>query len=433
MNEGSGLRRRNRELSSDQVVSKQEPTVIRGLKKLDAYAKVQDDFKVKTSSGGTVSLVAWMLIIILLVSETSHYMKVGTKEHMLVDTSMGEKLRINMNITFHAIDCNEVHLDAMDVAGDNQLDMEHSLTKQRVSKNGKFIGKRFVDSVNTQKGLELLPDDYCGSCYGADATKIATAVGKPPRLNEAGEPCCNTCQDVVTAYGAMGWSITTIKSTSEQCAREQSTRAELNIDKEAKEGCNLSGIMEVNKVAGNFHVAIGDAVIRDGRHIHQFDPATAHLFNITHTIHSLSFGLKYPGMEANPLDGATFHVDEKVGTGLNQYFIQIVPTIYKDGSKTLTTNQFSYTKRFRPLHQKESEGEDKDSLTPSHSYSPVLPGVFFIYDVSPFMVEVSKVTVPLTHFLTKICAIAGGVYTVAGIIDSLIYHGKSFSKGMLPS
>jgi hypothetical protein len=51
------------------------------------------------------------------------------------------------------------------------------------------------------------------------------------------------------------------------------------------EGCLVTGSMQVNKVAGNFHIAHGDSIVRDGRHIHQFVPAEAPHYNISHTIH----------------------------------------------------------------------------------------------------------------------------------------------------
>jgi endoplasmic reticulum-Golgi intermediate compartment protein 3 len=69
------------------------------------------------------------------------------------------------------------------------------------------------------------------------------------------------------------------------------------------EGCRVSGFMKVNKVAGNFHIAHGESIVRDGRHIHQFIPSEAPKFNISHTIHSISFGDPYPNMKPNPLDG----------------------------------------------------------------------------------------------------------------------------------
>lgn len=51
-----------------------------------------------------------------------------------------------------------------------------------------------------------------------------------------------------------------------------------------------------------------------------------------------------------------------------------------------------------------------------------LTGVFFIYDISPIMVKFSEKKKSLTYFLTSLCAIVGGVFTVAGIIDSAIYQ-----------
>ena len=89
---------------------------------------------------------------------------------------------------------------------------------------------------------------------------------------------------------------------SEQCLRDRSNPF-ANV--EAGEGCRVKGYLEVNKVAGNFHIAHGESIVKDGRHIHQFIPAEAHTFNISHTIHSISFGRPYPSMPAiaNPLDG----------------------------------------------------------------------------------------------------------------------------------
>jgi hypothetical protein len=66
----------------------------------------------------------------------------------------------------------------------------------------------------------------------------------------------------------------------------------------------MSGKMTVNKVAGNFHVAHGESIVRDGRHIHTFVPAEAPGFNVSHTIHSITFGDPYPNMPKNPLDSS---------------------------------------------------------------------------------------------------------------------------------
>lgn len=41
----------------------------------------------------------------------------------------------------------QVHLDAMDVAGDNQLNVEHEMIKQRLSKHGVPIGAAGVEII----------------------------------------------------------------------------------------------------------------------------------------------------------------------------------------------------------------------------------------------------------------------------------------------
>jgi hypothetical protein len=45
-----------------------------------------------------------------------------------------------------------------------------------------------------------------------------------------------------------------------------------------------------------------------------------------------------------------------------------------------------------------------------------------MYDLSPIMVKFTEKQRSFAHFLTSVCAIVGGVFTVAGIIDSLVYH-----------
>jgi hypothetical protein len=44
-----------------------------------------------------------------VLAEVRNFMTPKFKEHMVVDTSLGQQLRVNVNITFHALTCNEVH------------------------------------------------------------------------------------------------------------------------------------------------------------------------------------------------------------------------------------------------------------------------------------------------------------------------------------
>ncbi|GAU34375.1 hypothetical protein TSUD_217150, partial [Trifolium subterraneum] len=88
--------------------------------------------------------------------------------------------------------------------------------------------------------------------------------------------------------------------------------------------------------------------------------------------------------------------------------------MYTDvNGNTIQSNQFSVTEHFR---------------TGDVGRLQSLPGVFFFYDLSPIKVTFTEENVSFLHFLTNVCAIVGGVFTVSGILDSFIYHGQKAIK-----
>ena len=50
-----------------------------------------------------------------------------------------------------------------------------------------------------------------------------------------------------------------------------------------------------------------------------------------------------------------------------------------------------------------------------------MPSIWFRYDLSPVTVKFTQWRESIFHFLVQVCAIIGGVFTVAGIIDSVIH------------
>lgn len=44
-------------------------------------------------------------MVVLFLSELHAYLSVNTHEHMIVDSTLGEKLQINVDISFLAINC----------------------------------------------------------------------------------------------------------------------------------------------------------------------------------------------------------------------------------------------------------------------------------------------------------------------------------------
>lgn len=52
-----------------------------------------------------------------------------------------------------------------------------------------------------------------------------------------------------------------------------------------------------------------------------------------------------------------------------------------------------------------------------------LPYIEISYDLSPLTVRTEERDKPLYHFVTQMCAIIGGVFTVIGLLDSFVYMG----------
>ncbi|KAI2490293.1 Endoplasmic Reticulum-Golgi Intermediate Compartment (ERGIC) [Fragilaria crotonensis] len=88
-----------------------------------------------------------------------------------------------MNITFPALACEDLHVDAMDVAGDSQLDVEDTLVKKQLRLDGSM---RSMDEIAVEMNghrqeqekkqrilKKALPEGYCGPCFGAQKPMIS--------------------------------------------------------------------------------------------------------------------------------------------------------------------------------------------------------------------------------------------------------------------
>eukprot|EP00049_Salpingoeca_infusionum_P027906 m.34926 g.34926 ORF g.34926 m.34926 type:complete len:394 (-) comp9832_c0_seq1:231-1412(-) len=384
-------------------------SLLASLKRFDAYPKMPDDFRVRTSSGAAISLLAGLFITALVASEFIYFLSTETNQELFVDTSRSEKMKINVDVVFHKMPCAYLSLDVMDISGQNELDVDHDLFKQRLTLEGKPIrempetveelGDQTEGAVHALKEMtEGLDPSRCESCYGAETKE---------------QPCCNTCAEVQEAYRKKGWAFTNADGIA-QCEREGWSQ---KMKEQANEGCRVYGKVEVSKVAGNVHIAPGKSFQQHSYHVHdlqQFGREALAKFNLTHTINNLSFGDAYPG-QVNPLAG---HSDDAVtpGSTMFQYFVKVVPTRYTDTSgKELHTNQYSVT-----MHQKQINHDQGQSG---------LPGVFFMYEISPIVVQLTRESHSFFHFLTDLCGIVGGVFTVAGMLDAFVYHGlRSLKK-----
>ncbi|KAJ6730374.1 ENDOPLASMIC RETICULUM VESICLE TRANSPORTER PROTEIN [Salix viminalis] len=207
----------------------------------------------------------------------------------------------------------------------------------------------------------------CGSCYGAETSA---------------EDCCNSCEEVLEAYGKKGWAMTNPEFNGPICKNRlyECLISNYNIhaficfnpgpalcfaynilckregflqriEDEEGEGCNIYGFLEVNKVAGNLQFSPGKSFQQSGVHVHDLLAFQKDSFNISHKITRLAFGEYFPGV-------------------VNPHFFNI---------------------RGADIGRHQS-----------------LPGVFFFYDLSPIKVTFTEEHVSFLHCLTNVCAIAGG-------------------------
>ncbi|TBU47418.1 Sec1-like protein [Dichomitus squalens] len=389
-----------------------------------------EDVKVKTRTGALLTIIAAAIILSFTTIEFFDYRRVFVDTSIVVDRSRGEKLTVNMNITFPRVPCYLLSLDVMDISGETQSDITHNILKTRLDEKGKPVSHSLIAEL--QNDLDKLNEQrqsgYCGSCYG----------GIEP---EGG--CCNTCEEVRQAYVNRGWSFNRPDSI-EQCVKEGWSD---KLKEQAHEGCNIAGRVRVNKVVGNIHLSPGRSFRTSAHNLYELVPylrTDGNRHDFTHQIHHFAFEgddeydprnaklgkeLKNRlGIDANPLDGTQGRTIKQ--QYMFQYFLKVVSTQFQtiDGKK-VGTHQYSATHFERDLDKGPSE-DSPAGLHVAHGNGGI-PGAFFNYEISPLLIRHVETRQSFAHFLTSTCAIVGGVLTVASLIDSLLFATrKAFKKNM---
>ena len=174
------------------------------------------------------------------------------------------------------------------------------------------------------------------------------------------------------------------------------------------EGCKLKGTFFLDAVPGFFLIssrAFSPTIERLRRE--KLDKT-----NVEHIINNLYFGDKMHRRKLFRFGREAYHlmhtlkykkrIDEKIPK-IYQYYLKIVPTKYRYFSGE-TIDKYQYT----------ANSFAENSLDR-------LPLLFFRYDLSPITVEYKHVKMSFLTFMINIFAILGGVFTVAGIVDSIIH------------
>lgn len=362
------------------------------LKQLDFYYKTDADAGLlkRSKYGGMVTIVCAIVLVYLVISELVSYVSSDTVDVLTVDTRRGEKLPINMDIYFPGLTCMDVAVDVVEASsGESIEEADHQIIKQRVDVKGKPLAEGIQKELGSPE--YKIGTGNCAPCMPNDPPRSLLRFSRQ-RIDK--NACCPKCEDVRN-YLKTNRLPQALADSTPQC------KIEANVADD--EGCRVHGFLEVPRGKGEFHVAAGSGFSQSHEshqhHMHQIDWSRIHRFNISHTINRLSFGPPIPKVE-NPLDRRRLTVS---GLAQHIYMIQVVPTTYESGSTVLHTNQYSFTQ-----HHQRIDG----SLG-------ALPGVYFKYEINPLMIHIHDKETSFANFLTRICAIVGGLYVVFGIVYKL--------------
>src|SRR5437870_5104326 len=111
-----------------------------GLLSLDAFSKTVEDVRIKTRSGGLITVGCIMMLIVLISNEWSAFNKIAIRPELVVDRDSNAKLDINLDVTFPDLPCDMMSMDIMDVSGELQVDIQkYGFVKIRLDPKGNKI------------------------------------------------------------------------------------------------------------------------------------------------------------------------------------------------------------------------------------------------------------------------------------------------------
>ncbi|MBA0726103.1 hypothetical protein Golax_001953, partial [Gossypium laxum] len=298
-------------------------------------------------------------------------------------------------------------VDAIDMSGKHEVDLDTNIWKLRLNSHGHIIGTEYLSDLVEKQHTTRNHDDK----------EHHDVSAKKPHKFSFDKEAENMINKVKKAL-------------------------------ENGEGCRVYGVLDVQRVAGNFHISVHGLNI----YVAQMIFGGAKHVNVSHMIHDLSFGPKYPGLH-NPLDDTVRILHDTSGTF--KYYIKdtalhvlipiftlllrhsvniarsssgtchfstsrlhalipykaivsmIVPTEYRYISKeVLPTNQFSVSEYFSPMNE----------------FDRTWPAVYFLYDLSPITVTIKEECRSFLHFITRLSAILGGTFALTGMLDRWMYR-----------
>lgn len=327
------------------------------VRRFDLYRKVPRDLTEPTVSGALVSLLTVCLGAYLFLTELNNFLERKWESEMFIDGSKTEE-KLRINL--------DIIMPAMPCEL-LSFDAQDVMGSHEVDAHGNLFKERL-----TSKGDLIAREEIKTSHYGASSG--------------------------LTRHFSFNYDNGDVDRIRKMI--------------HSGEGCRIAGFVKVNKVPGNVHLStyshsyLFGSLYQETRNM-----------NISHTINHVSFGedtdisfiqknFKGTGIVA-PLDGVSQVVTEKktgsyIDSAIFEYYTKVVPTTYIP----LEGN---------PLHVHQFTANS------NKIQNQQMPSFYLRYDFSPVTVRYKETRESFPHFLVQICAVVGGIFTVAGLLDSVLH------------
>ncbi|KAK9838766.1 hypothetical protein WJX74_002928 [Apatococcus lobatus] len=457
------------------------------IRSADFYRKLPSDLTEASLAGAVISICVSAAILLLFGLELNSYLTTEPKSSMVVDRSgSGELLRINFNVSFSALSCEFATLDVSDALGTKKINLTKTVRKLPINEDGERAGHYIHDDRqldikydhpadqqnNTEDWTEPLTHDnfkattekysivvanfyapWCPWCQRLEPTWEAVTEQVHSKYPEAegrirfAKINCVAEQNLCRENQIMGFpSIRVFRKGRDEITihgmkdhesyrGDRTTQALLDfadslvpsagqphyyvrgVTRFAKTpGCALSGFVLVKKVPGTLHFLAKSPG-------HSFDHET---INMTHTVNYMYFGNKPSPRRRKELEhlhpmGLTDDWADKMAG--QDFLARNAKSTFEHYLQVVLTT-------IMPLKRpKDNKFDAYEYTAQSHTFSGEgIPAAKFSYTMSPIQIIVTEQKKAFYHFVTTTCAIIGGVFTVAGILDGLLYRGVSLAK-----
>ncbi|KAJ6724314.1 PROTEIN DISULFIDE-ISOMERASE 5-3 [Salix viminalis] len=437
------------------------------LKSVDFYRKIPRDLTEASLSGAGLSIVAALAMMFLFGMELNNYLTVNTSTSVIVDNSSdGEFFTYRFQyqvqsrvsrMSFPSLSCEFASVDVNDVLGTNRLNLTKTIHEVDEESSEECISLKAhnFDQYSHQYPI-LVVNFFAPWCYWSNrlkpswdkAAKIIRERYDPEMdgrillakvdCTEEGDLCRrNHIQgypsirifrkgsnlredhgrhDHESYYGDRDTE--SLVKTMEALHRPENATQHVKRPAPSAGGCKIEGYVRVKKVPGNLMISALSGS-------HSFDSKQ---MNLSHVISHFSFGMKvlprvmsdakrllpHIGRSHDRLNGRSFINHRDVGANVTiEHYLQVVKTevvTRRSSSEHKLIEEYEYT-----AHS-------------SLSQTVYMPTAKFHFELSPMQVLITENPKSFWHFITNVCAIIGGVFTVAGILDSILHNTVRMMK-----